>query len=220
MIHTGDISHLSLEAQFDDADKVISQARLDVHYVPGEHDFLDPDQKFYLEPLRQRHQGRRLVSVRRQWRALHRPRQRLRSQGRRHGRSRRRAARMARRRLKGRSASTPIVVFAHIPLWTVYPQWGWGTDDGGAGAVLSQALRLGDRAQRPYPPGDAESGRQRHLPHRALDRVSAAGAGHRALARADEGSRSTSCAPCSASPTSRSSRTSSASPSSTAPLKG
>ena len=32
--------------------------------------------------------------------------------------------------LKGRSASTPIVVFAHIPLWTVYPQWGWGTEDG------------------------------------------------------------------------------------------
>ncbi len=25
--------------------------------------------------------------------------------------------------------STPIVVFAHIPLWSVYPQWGWGTDD-------------------------------------------------------------------------------------------
>ena len=32
--------------------------------------------------------------------------------------------------LQGRSASTPIVVFAHIPLWAVYPQWGWGTDDG------------------------------------------------------------------------------------------
>ena len=27
------------------------------------------------------------------------------------------------------SSSTPIVVFAHIPLWAVYPQWGWGTDD-------------------------------------------------------------------------------------------
>ncbi len=25
--------------------------------------------------------------------------------------------------------STPIVVFAHIPLWSVYPDWGWGTDD-------------------------------------------------------------------------------------------
>jgi Icc protein len=33
------------------------------------------------------------------------------------------------RDLAGRSASTPIVVFAHIPLWTVYPDWGWGTDD-------------------------------------------------------------------------------------------
>src|SRR6185437_9650414 len=32
--------------------------------------------------------------------------------------------------LKGRTASTPIVVFAHIPLWTVYPEWGWGTEDG------------------------------------------------------------------------------------------
>ncbi len=29
----------------------------------------------------------------------------------------------------GLSSSTPIVVFAHIPLWTVYPEWGWGTDD-------------------------------------------------------------------------------------------
>ena len=31
--------------------------------------------------------------------------------------------------LAGRSSSTPIVVFAHIPLWTVYADWGWGTDD-------------------------------------------------------------------------------------------
>src|SRR5580704_4120898 len=42
MIHTGDISHLSTAAQFDDADKVIGQTKLDVHYVPGEHDFVDP----------------------------------------------------------------------------------------------------------------------------------------------------------------------------------
>ena len=31
--------------------------------------------------------------------------------------------------LKGRAPSTPIVVFAHIPLWSVYPAWGWGTED-------------------------------------------------------------------------------------------
>jgi len=31
--------------------------------------------------------------------------------------------------LKGRTSSTPVVVFAHIPLWAVYPEWGWGTQD-------------------------------------------------------------------------------------------
>src|SRR6202789_2836504 len=34
------------------------------------------------------------------------------------------------------SASTPVVVFAHIPLWMVYEKWGWGTKDG------AQALSL------------------------------------------------------------------------------
>src|ERR1700723_2650210 len=47
MIHTGDISHLSEPAEFDDADRVIGQTRLDVHYVPGEHDFLDEEMKLY-----------------------------------------------------------------------------------------------------------------------------------------------------------------------------
>src|SRR4029079_1209733 len=49
MIHTGDITHLSKPAEFDDADKIISQARLDVHYVPGEHDIIDEDAKLYRE---------------------------------------------------------------------------------------------------------------------------------------------------------------------------
>ena len=31
--------------------------------------------------------------------------------------------------LQGRSSSTPMVVFAHIPLWALYPAWGWGTED-------------------------------------------------------------------------------------------
>jgi 3',5'-cyclic AMP phosphodiesterase CpdA len=38
--------------------------------------------------------------------------------------------------VKSRAASTPIVVFAHIPLWTVYPEWGWGTEDGGRALEL------------------------------------------------------------------------------------
>src|SRR5438046_7167002 len=49
MIHTGDITHLSKPAEFDDADKIISQARLDVHYVPGEHDIIDEEAKLYRE---------------------------------------------------------------------------------------------------------------------------------------------------------------------------
>ena len=43
--------------------------------------------------------------------------------------------------LKGRSASTPIVVFAHIPLWTVYPEWGWGTED--SARALGHLKRFG-----------------------------------------------------------------------------
>src|SRR5437660_5682853 len=50
MIHTGDITHLSKAAEFDNADRIISQAKLDVHYVPGEHDFLDEEVKPYKEP--------------------------------------------------------------------------------------------------------------------------------------------------------------------------
>src|SRR6185312_1750345 len=44
IIHTGDISHLSKPSEFDDADRIISQSRLDVRYVPGEHDLLDEEQ--------------------------------------------------------------------------------------------------------------------------------------------------------------------------------
>jgi 3',5'-cyclic AMP phosphodiesterase CpdA len=41
MIHTGDITHLSKPDEFDNANQLISEAALDVHYVPGEHDFVD-----------------------------------------------------------------------------------------------------------------------------------------------------------------------------------
>ena len=43
--------------------------------------------------------------------------------------------------LEGRAASTPIVVFAHIPLWSVYPDWGWGTED--AAQALGYLRRFG-----------------------------------------------------------------------------
>ena len=130
MIHTGDISHLSKAAQFDDADRIISQTRLDVHYVPGEHDFLDPDLKFYKDRYGRGTKGAGwysfdangvhfigLVNV-----------VDLKAGG--LGNLGNEQLDWLEADLKGRSSSTPIVVFAHIPLWTVYPEWGWGTEDG------------------------------------------------------------------------------------------
>jgi 3',5'-cyclic AMP phosphodiesterase CpdA len=141
MIHTGDISHLSLESQFDDADRIISQSRLDVHYVPGEHDFLDPDQKFYRERYAKAAKGEgwysfdangvhfiglvNVVNLKAGGLGFLGPDQ----------------LEWLEDDLKGRSASTPIVVFAHIPLWTIYPDWGWGTDD--SAQALSYLKRFG-----------------------------------------------------------------------------
>jgi 3',5'-cyclic AMP phosphodiesterase CpdA len=130
MIHTGDITHLSKPAEFDNADRAISEAGLDVHYVPGEHDLIDEEVKLYRERYGKNAKGAGwytfdangvhfigLVNV-----------VNLKAGG---------LGNLGEEQLKwlgddvaGRTASTPIVVFAHIPLWTVYEQWGWGTDDG------------------------------------------------------------------------------------------
>jgi 3',5'-cyclic AMP phosphodiesterase CpdA len=136
MIHTGDISHLSKASQFDDADRIISQTRLDVHYVPGEHDFLDEERKLYRERYGRGTKGEGwysfdangvhfigLVNV------VDLKAGGLGNLG---------ADQLAwlEADVTSRSASTPIVVFAHIPLWTVYPEWGWGTEDGGRALEL------------------------------------------------------------------------------------
>jgi 3',5'-cyclic AMP phosphodiesterase CpdA len=130
MIHTGDITHLSKVSEFDDAERIISQARLDVHYVPGEHDVIDDGVKLYGERYGRGTKGAGwysfdaagvhfvgLVNV-----------VDLKAGG--LGNLGNDQLAWLDDDLKARSASTPIVVFAHIPLWAVYPQWGWGTDDG------------------------------------------------------------------------------------------
>jgi 3',5'-cyclic AMP phosphodiesterase CpdA len=141
MIHTGDITHLSKPQEFDDAEKIISQAGLDVHYVPGEHDVIDPDRTLYRERHGRNTKGEGWYSF---------------DQNGVHfiglvnvvdlkagGLGNLGAAQLAwlESDLKDRSASTPIVVFAHIPLWTVYEKWGWGTDD--SARVLSTLKRFG-----------------------------------------------------------------------------
>jgi 3',5'-cyclic AMP phosphodiesterase CpdA len=141
MIHTGDITHLSKVSEFDDAEKIISDARLDVHYVPGEHDVIDPEIKLYKERYGRGTKGPGyysfdangvhfigLVNV-----------ANLKGGG--MGSLGDEQLEWMEDDLKGRSASTPIVVFAHIPLWTVYPEWGWGTED--SGRALAYMKRFG-----------------------------------------------------------------------------
>jgi 3',5'-cyclic AMP phosphodiesterase CpdA len=141
IIHTGDITHLSKPSEFDDADRIISQARLDVHYVPGEHDILDEDVKLYRDRYGRGTKGNGwysfdangvhfigLVNV-----------VDLKAGG--LGNLGNDQLAWLEDDLKGRSASTPIVVFAHIPLWTVYPAWGWGTED--AARALDHLKRFG-----------------------------------------------------------------------------
>jgi 3',5'-cyclic AMP phosphodiesterase CpdA len=141
MIHTGDITHLSKESEFDDAEKIISQAKLDVHYVPGEHDIIDPDIKLYKERYGRGTKGpgyysfdangvhfMGLVNV-----------ANLKGGG--MGSLGDEQLKWIEDDLKGKSASTPIVVFAHIPLWALYPQWGWGTED--SAQALATLKRFG-----------------------------------------------------------------------------
>jgi hypothetical protein len=137
MIHTGDITHTAKGQQFDDAAQLIGEAKLEVHYAPGEHDILDPaTQKLYLERYGKGATGGgwyafdqagvhfiSLVNV-----------VDLKANGLGYLGAEQLAWLDA--DLRGRSASTPIVVFAHIPLWMIAPEWGWGTDDS------AQALQI------------------------------------------------------------------------------
>jgi len=130
LIHTGDVTHLSKPAEFDTAAELMKGAKLDTHYIPGEHDVIGDDGNGYFERFGAKGAapggwysfdqsgvhfialvnvlgftpgtGGTLGAAQLEW---------LESD------------------LKGKSASTPIVVLAHVPLWPIYPQWGWATGD-------------------------------------------------------------------------------------------
>jgi hypothetical protein len=146
ILHTGDVSHLSKPEEFDDADQILKEAGLPVFHVPGEHDMLDEGQgKAFFDryakdsPARMMgdgwmsfdHSGVHfvgLVNVKE-----------LKAGGMGHLGEAQLAWLKA--DLANRSASQPIVVFTHIPLWTVYQEWGWGTDD--SAEALKQLARFG-----------------------------------------------------------------------------
>ena len=137
IIHTGDVSQLSRDDEFDDAEQIIGEAGLPVFFVPGEHDMLDPENgKAFLKRFGKHSRGDGWYSF--DHRGVHFVALVNVADRKPGGMGNLGAEQLKwlRADLTGRSSSTPIVVFAHIPLWTVYADWGWGTDD------AAQALKL------------------------------------------------------------------------------
>jgi len=132
LIHTGDITQLSKPEEFDTFDQVLKSCKTkDVFYVPGEHDVLNDGGKLYRD--------RYLKSVEAKgsgWYSFNKNGVHfiglvnvldLQAGG--LGQLGDEQLEWLEADVKDLGTSTPIVVFAHIPLWAVYPQWGWGTSD-------------------------------------------------------------------------------------------
>ena len=141
VLHTGDLTHLSKPSEFDTLQQVLTELSLPVFYVPGEHDVLEDDGKSYLQRFGKGTQGAGWYSF---------------DQGGVHfiglvnvvnlkagglGTLGVEQLEWLEKDIARLTSSTPIVVFAHIPLWSVYPEWGWGTDD--SARALSYLKRFG-----------------------------------------------------------------------------
>ncbi len=130
MLHTGDITHLSKPAEFDTTEQLLKEAKpKDIFYVPGEHDLLDEGQQFKERFGKLSKGGQGWYSL--DHKGVHfvglNNVMNLKAGG--LGNLGNEQLEWMEKDVKHLSKSTPIVVFAHIPLWSVYPEWGWGTDD-------------------------------------------------------------------------------------------
>jgi 3',5'-cyclic-AMP phosphodiesterase len=139
LIHTGDLTHTSKAAEFDTMDQVLSGTKHQIFYVPGEHDTSVDDGKLYLERYGKGSTGNGwysfdhkgvhfvgLVNV-------------VQLEGMGHlGNDQLTWLKQDVERL---GSSTPVVLFAHIPLWALYPEWGWATSD--SEQALSLLKRFG-----------------------------------------------------------------------------
>ena len=142
IVHTGDVSQLSKDSEFDDADQILKEAGLPVFHIPGEHDVLDEGAgAAFLARYGKGATGGgwysfdhggvhfvalvNVINLKAGGLGWLGPDQLT----------------WLKADLAGHRASTPIVVLAHIPLWSLYPDWGWGTDD--SAQALSHLARFG-----------------------------------------------------------------------------
>ncbi len=140
VVHTGDITHLSTPGQFDDARSILSALRAPLIALPGEHDVLGNDVQPYFTNFRIPHSTQGgwaswesngvhyvallnvfnfekmglLGSEQLDWLA---------------------------KDSRGVTRATPVVVFTHVPLYALYPEWGWTTEDGAKALALLSAVR-------------------------------------------------------------------------------
>ena len=142
ILHTGDLSHLSEPAEFDTLEQLLKTTKAGkILYVPGEHDVISDGGREYRERFGKGTQGSGwfsfdhhgvhfigLVNV------MNIAEGTLGNLG-------NDQLAWLKADISGLSNSTPIVVFAHVPLWSVYPQWGWGTQD--AELALGHLKRFG-----------------------------------------------------------------------------
>jgi len=130
VLHTGDLSHLSEAEEFDALEQNLKNLKTrEIFYVPGEHDVISDNGALFRERFGKRSLGsgwysfdkkgvhfvglNNVLNIREGGLGIIGSEQ----------------LDWLKKDLEPLSSSTPIVVFAHIPLWAVYPQWGWGTDD-------------------------------------------------------------------------------------------
>jgi 3',5'-cyclic AMP phosphodiesterase CpdA len=140
ILHTGDLTHLAKAAEFDTLDQILKGLRQkEVFYVPGEHDVTGDDGKLFLERFGKPAAGKTWQSFDHKGVHFIGLNNCLQLEG--LGQIGAEQLEWLGKDVASLSASTPIVVFAHIPLWSVYPEWGWATKD--SAQALSILKRFG-----------------------------------------------------------------------------
>ena len=142
VLHTGDLTHLSKDAEFDALEQNLKGLKTGrIFYVPGEHDVLNDNGQQYRDRFGKGTVGDGWYSF--EQKGVHFIGlvnvMNLKAGG--LGDLGQEQLEWLKQDVKHLKKSTPIVVFAHIPLWTVYPDWGWGTDD--SAQALSYLKKFG-----------------------------------------------------------------------------
>jgi 3',5'-cyclic-AMP phosphodiesterase len=142
LLHTGDVSHLSKPEQFDTAQQAFKTIKADsMFFTPGEHDTIGDNGAEFFNRFGKGATGKGYYSF--DYKGTHCvglvnvldfQQNGMTTLG-------NEQLEWVEDDLKKVASSTPVLVFAHIPLWTVYEPWGWGTSD--APALYKYLRRFG-----------------------------------------------------------------------------